>query len=120
MASAASLVSPTDVGNKDVTSIFAGSRPTRCAASANCTRTEAAVRNVLRVRIMPSAISPQSATPFGNTADRYIGTFRCRGVYHNSKFWMRSSHLRGPFPAPLASGSKAGQIELDPENETGG
>ena len=49
----------------------------------------AAVRNVLRVRMMPSATSPPSATPFGNTADRYIGTSRCRGAYHNSKLWMR-------------------------------
>ena len=46
------------------------SRPALRAPSARCVRTCAAVRNVLRVRMMPSATLPHTAMPFWNTAER--------------------------------------------------
>src|SRR5690242_6950062 len=104
-ASAASRVFPTEAGNSEVISIRAPTRPAFRAPSARCILTCVAVRSVLRVRIMPSATSPHKTIPFWNTADRYSGMSRWRGVYQRSKFAMRMvSPLKAhaPFTDQLA------------------
>ena len=79
-ASAASRVSPTEAGNSEVILIRAPTRPALPGPSARCILTCVAVRSVLRVRIIPSATSPHKTIPFWNTAERYHGMFRWRGV----------------------------------------
>jgi hypothetical protein len=56
-------------GQQDTTVTSPGCRPTRRAPSAKWLLIRVAVARVLRVRMMPSAISPHRAAIFGNTAD---------------------------------------------------
>ena len=67
---ASARVSATAVGNNEVISTSEEFLPATAAPTARFSRISVAVFKVLRVRIIPSAISPHIAVIFGNNPAR--------------------------------------------------